>query len=74
MQILLENNKQVEPDHEKWPEYFTITITIVASLKFSEILAATFSATWLGLQERGKFSASGEFDFPESVSVQLSVP
>lgn len=33
--------------------FFTITITIDASLKFSEILAATFSATWLGLQERG---------------------
>lgn len=34
------------------PSCFVITITIAASLKFSEILAATFSANWLGLQKR----------------------
>lgn len=31
--------------------YTDFTITIAASLKFSEILAATFSATWLGLRK-----------------------
>lgn len=29
-------------------------MTIAASLKFSEILAATFSATWLGLGDKGQ--------------------
>lgn len=39
--------------HEVHLKFIAVTITIAASLKFSEILAATFSATWLGLQERG---------------------
>ena len=54
-------------------ECFAITMTIAVSLKFSEILAATFSATWLGLQggERIKGEIQSKALINECVSPSL---
>lgn len=53
VQLMVTNNAVLLSGYLTWLSYviYKITMIIAASLKFSEILAATFSATWFGLKQ-----------------------